>query len=164
MAHRSILPALALTIGGWVSADAASAEIYRCERDSVPVFTDIPCAPGAEPLVTRNPTTVQASHNADLARRYDERLERERRERDRADAQWLGAHDLAQAEDQRLHRALIEGRVIKGMSPAQVRQVWGEPAQIQSSEAGERWTWRDGKKRRTVSFKDEHVRSVSGAP
>ena len=80
-----------------LSVSAGAKPVYKCEEGGTIHFTDQPCAPGARAtelpglIVTVPPTRSQQ----DLARAYEERLARERAERD---AQWR--KDLAEAEAQ----------------------------------------------------------------
>lgn len=141
----------------------AAAELYRCEQEGQLLFTDQPCHADAEPLLVQGPNRIQPGRNAELLKQHDERLQRERSERDQADARWLEAHEKAKEEEERMQRALADNRVIKGMTPAQVRQVWGEPTEIEHTEKGERWIYKENRKRRTVSFVDERVSAVSGS-
>ena len=146
-----------------VTSPIASAEIYRCERQGLAVFTDVPCDTDAAPLQIQTPNLIEAGLAADLARQHDERLKQEHGERDQADALWLQAHEQAKSREQNTRRAIVEGRVIKGMTAAQVRQVWGEPTEVQSGDKAERWIYKDKRRRSAVSFVDERVSAVSGS-
>lgn len=172
--------------GGWkgclgllvlLVAGAAPAEVFRCERDGRVTFTDTPCAAGAQPLAIAAPSTIASSPGADLAGDYDERLSRERRARVDADTRWLERHAAARADEQRIRSALAENRVVAGMTTAQVRQVWGEPddvqVQIDQNASRERWVYRgdrgSARGRRTLSFEDGRVAGAArpgstGAP
>lgn len=145
---------------------ALGASVYRCEQDGRVVFTDRPCSAGAQPLPERSPSVLPGGAAADLAKAHDERRRRANDARRKADAQWLQAHEARKAEEARLRQALVEGRVIQGMTAAQVRQAWGSPDRIErSAQPGvqERWIWRSGKKvTRSVTFRDGRVASLRG--
>lgn len=147
---------------------ALAQPIYKCEEKGTITYTDQPCSPGARPaelpgvIVAAPPTRSQR----DLARAYDERLARERAARDRADAEWLKEHGNRRDREQRVRKAIIEHRVIKGMTMDEVRRALGEPDRVAAGEtygtAKESWTYADGGKTRTVNFKDGQVISTSG--
>lgn len=161
----SILRTLVLVAG--LLPTLVSAEVYRCEREGRTVYTDVPCAAGARPQVPSAPAAVVtgAGVPAEVAKQYDERMAREKKARDEADAQWLEAHESRKAEEARIRAALIEGRVIAGMTPAQVRQVLGGPDEISHEVAGgrniERWEYRGKGRKRSVSFEDGRVTGAS---
>lgn len=153
---------------GLVLATASAplrAEVFRCEQDGKLTFTDTPCDAQAQPLHVAEPLSIEATGGDDLAKRYDERLARERRERTRSDSQWLKQHERSKADEQRIRSALTEGRVVAGMTQTQVRQVWGEPSdvqlQIDQNASRERWVYRAGRGgpagTRTVTFTDGKV-------
>lgn len=143
----------------------ARAEMYRCEQDGRIVFTDHPCAAGAQPHEPSRATVVSPGKGSDLAREYDERLSRQTENRDEADAEWLERHESEKADAARIRKALVENKVVGGMTPAQVRRVLGDPDDVARNVSGgketERWTYRDGKARRTVNFKDGRVSQSS---
>ncbi|MDB5968134.1 MAG: hypothetical protein JWQ90_584 [Hydrocarboniphaga sp.] len=148
----------------------AGAGVFRCEQPGGPIFTDIPCNAEAQPIEVGKPQPIQAVGGSDLAKRYDERRAREQGERAKADSQWVQQHDAARADEERLRRALVEGRVVAGMTAQQVRQVWGEPSDVQTqidqNASRERWVYRrtrDGSHGvRTVNFKDGRVAGAGG--
>lgn len=160
-----VLPAVCLLFAA-VSAQAQS--VYKCEEDGRVTYTDRPCSPTAQAhplpglIVTAPPT---ASEKA-LARAHDERAKRELAERDRADAEWLKRHGEQRDRDERVRNAIIEHRVIKGMTFDEVRQALGDPDQKGGGDsfgsAKDTWTWRDGDGTRVVNFKDGEVTSTSG--
>jgi len=86
---------------------AGAKPVYKCEEGGTITFTDQPCAPGARAaelpdlIITAPPPRSQQ----DLARAYEERLARERAERDRDDAQWLKEHAEGQERAERPDRA-----------------------------------------------------------
>lgn len=153
----------AMTAG--ILSGAAEAAVYRCEQDGRLVYTDTPCAAGAEALPERQPPTIAADREADLAGAYEERRERERDLRSTADAQWLRSHEDRKAEAERVRRGLVEGRVVPGMSAADVRHVRGAPDAVESAAGagGERWVYRQGRKREVVLFENGRVKGPASS-
>jgi hypothetical protein len=152
-------------------AAPAEADVFRCEHDGRLTFTDTPCDAQAQPIEVAEPLSIEATGGSDLAKSYDDRLARERRERIRADSQWLDQHERGKADEQRIRSALGEGRVVAGMSQSQVRQLWGEPSdvqlQIDQSASRERWVYRAARGgpagTRTVNFTDGKVAGAAGS-
>jgi hypothetical protein len=162
-------PFLLLSVIAMLPTMARAAEVFRCEHDGKPTYTDTPCDADAQPISVAEPQTIQAGGGTDLAKVYDERLARERRERVQADTRWLQQHDAARADELRVRNALVEGRVVSGMTQQQVRQLWGEPSdvqlQIDQNTSRERWVYqaqRGGLGRRTVSFENGRVAGAGG--
>lgn len=159
-----------LCLGLMATSPASQAEVYRCEHQGRLTFTDTPCDAQAQPIEVAVPQAIEATAGSDLAKGYDERLARERREHVRADGQWLRQHERSKLDEQRIRSALAEGRVVAGMSQSQVRQLWGEPSdvqlQIDQGASRERWVYRAGRGgpagTRTVNFTDGKV-AGSGA-
>lgn len=117
----------------WIVSGALEASVFRCTVEGRALYTDRPChagdAPHALPWLGRVPAGAQA----DLAAEHDARLERMREARERDDAAWREAYAKRQAHDRQMERAIGEKR---------------------DHEAGKRWTYRDGsKKRRAVRSK-----------
>jgi hypothetical protein len=162
---RRIKRVMGLSLVLWLTSGSARADVFRCEREGRLTFTDTPCDAAARPVEIAEPSTIESTAGADLANDYDQRRARERRGRDDADARWLSEHAAAKADEERIRKAFVEGRVVAGMSPQQVRQIWGEPdeiqAQVDRNASRERWVYRDARGassgRRSVSFEDERV-------
>ncbi len=168
---------LGLTSGSGVAA------VYRCERDGATVYTDTPCAAGAVPEPEQAPPGIAGSRGLDLQADHEARAERDRSRQDQADAAWLQRHAERRAREARVHAALTEGRVVPGMSAADVRHVWGAPDSVQAlparrsktkgnAQAGEnadavreRWVYRRAQKSggRTVEFENGVVSRLAGA-
>lgn len=146
---------------------AASAEVYRCEQSGKAVYTDRPCYAQAAPLTVREPNAVTATQGErKLAREYDRRVERDRKARDKADRQWVKEHSAAEADMARIRKAIEQHRVVRGMTPDQVRMVLGVPAQTDSSvvrEADiEQWTYRSASGgKQVVTFKNGRVSNAT---
>lgn len=152
--RRSAVSLLALAV-----SFPAVAEVYRCERDGRPVFTDQPCA-GQSPLALPPPTVV-APEDEEAARAFDARIRQGRERRDAADARWLEQHEEQKATAERIRRARVGGYVTAGMTPAEVRQVLGEPERVRGGEGGERWTYAgNGGSTSTVVFREGVVADV----
>lgn len=137
----------------------AAAEVYRCTRDGQTVFTDSPC--GETPPLALPPPVVIQPVDPDLVRDHDQRRTQARKARDAADAEWLEQHAARRECEERIRRARADGHVTAGMSPADVRFVWGDPEAVQKGEDGERWRYRlNSGDRATVVFREGVVSQV----
>ena len=146
---------------------AGAKPVYKCEEGGQITFTDQPCASGAQAaelpalIVTTPPTRSEQ----DLARAHQQRLDRARAERERDDAQWLKEHGNRKDREARVRKAILEHRVIKGMTFGEVEQALGEPQEIQGGDsygtAKTTWVYADGRARRSVNFKDGQVTSTT---
>jgi hypothetical protein len=156
---------LGFAITAGVLSLTSEAAVYRCEQGGRTVYTDTPCAAGSEPIAERQPTSIAADGDADLAAAHDERRERELDLRSTADAQWLRLHEDRRAEAARVRQGLVEGRVVAGMSAADVRHVRGAPDSIEpgAGAGGERWVYRRDRKREVVQFENGRVKGPSAA-
>lgn len=157
--------ALGFAITAGVLSPRAEAAVYRCEQGGRTVYTDTPCAAGSAPIAERQPTSIAADGGADLAAAHDERRERELDSRSAADAQWLRLHEDRKAEAADVRQGLVEGRVVPGMSAADVRHVRGAPDSIEPGAAagGERWVYRRDRKREIVQFEHGRVKGPAAA-
>lgn len=150
------------------SVSAGAMPVYKCEEKGVITYTDRPCSADAAalelraPIVTASPTAGERSQ----AQAWDRRNADAIAERDRDDAQWLKQHAQRRDRGARVDKAIVEHRVIKGMTGAEVRSALGEPQQVSGGDsfgtAKESWTYRDGAGSRTVNFKDGEVISTTG--
>jgi len=150
-----------------LSVSAGAKPVYKCEEGGQITFTDQPCAPGAQAaelpglIVTTPPTRAEQ----DLARAHQQRLERARSERDRDDAQWLKEHGNRKDREARVRKAMLEHRVIKGMTFDEVKRALGEPDEVQGGDsygtAKTAWVYAGDGRRRTVNFKDGEVTSTT---
>ncbi|MGH8482666.1 MAG: DUF4124 domain-containing protein [Nevskiaceae bacterium] len=150
-----------------LSVSAGAEPVYKCEENGTITYTDQPCTPGAQAaelpdlIVTTPPTRSEK----DLARAHEARLERARAERDRDDAQWLKEHGNRKDREARVRKAIIEHKVIKGMTFAEVEQALGKPDQVQGGDSygtdKATWTYSAEGRRRTVNFKDGQVTSTT---
>lgn len=137
-------------------APAVEAEVYRCDHNGQPVYTDRPCAAGAAPatLPSINGMSPQPAAS-DLARDYDERRATESKEHREADAAWLQEHEARKAREDLIRSAMVQGRIIKGMRPEQVQRVLHSPTRIEGAGSeSERWIYESGGEQRSIGFKD----------
>jgi len=136
-----------------------AATVYRCDSGGHPTFTDRPCDAGEQTeVVASNPnvTAPPSESEKDLARQHDERLKRERMERDKADAEWARQHDAQKAKEDRVRSGVVEGKIVRGMTPQQVEEVLGKPGEVshgvKNGADQDHWTYRDGDVMQTVTF------------
>ena len=146
----------------WIASGAldpvAEAAVFRCTKDGAALYTDRPCQAGDAPHVLPWVGVVPAGGQADLAAEHDARRERMRETRARDDAQWQEAHAQRQARDRRMQGAIREKRTAPGMSADEVRRALGRPDAVKRDHrGGERWTYRDGRKQKTVRLENGKV-------
>ena len=119
---------------------SASAQIYRCDGPSGPVFSQTPCAPTADRIVIKEAIKPAESRGA-----YDASI----------------APGLELLEQDRLDRAAARGQVMAGMTPAQVRRALGEPLRINNSYGSggrrDQWVYVLGNGSRYVHFVNGRV-------
>jgi hypothetical protein len=149
------------------AVSGTSRTVYKCEEAGTITYTDRPCSAGATAhelpgLIVAPPPS--ASERA-LAARHDARLAAELADRDRADADWLKRHGEQRGREEKVRKAIIAHRAIKGMTVAEVRQALGDPEQVGGGETfgtdKEAWTYRVGGETRVVNFKNGEVLSTS---
>ncbi|MGH8541105.1 MAG: DUF4124 domain-containing protein [Stenotrophobium sp.] len=155
MSRFSMTAALALLL----LAQAAQAELYRCQQGGTTVFSDKPCAKDAQPYQPEHPIQVVPHIQApDLAKKYDEDVQRGKKDRDQADSKWNKDYQTRKEQEQRLKQAHAKRKVVAGMTAREVRSLLGEPVNTNRSESAkgvkESWTYMDNGARLTVSFKD----------
>ena len=156
-----------MTAVSLLAASAGAQPVYKCEEKGAITYTDRPCSPSARSaalpglIVTQPPGPSQR----DLARAWDERINRERSERDRDDGEWLKQHANRKDREQRVRQAILAHKVIKGMTFDEVKRALGEPDQVDRGDsygtAKETWTYAGSGQRRTVNFKDGQVISTA---
>jgi len=162
MSRFNIVAAFALILLPLV----ASAELYRCPKDGTTVFSDKPCSDDAQPYMPKPIQVVPATKVPDLAKQYDDRVSKEVKERNKADAAWSKDYEAKKQQDETIRNARMAGKVVVGMTQQQVRDLLGDP-QIHSRNENknivrEGWTYknRDGS-RTIVYFKDGIVSSTA---
>lgn len=147
----------------------ANAEVYRCERGGRMVYTDQPCnknaKPAALPEINFVGTPGASQSDKELARQWDQRIEKGKRVRSQSDKAWLDSHAAAQKKEERIRAAFNRHKVVKGMTPQQVRQILGDP-DAQSIQDGREditiWSYKpDNGPQHTISFRGGEVNSVS---
>ncbi|MGH8462056.1 MAG: DUF4124 domain-containing protein [Stenotrophobium sp.] len=157
-----IIVALALLL----LAPATQAEVYRCQKDGVTVFSDKPCAANAEAYRPAQPLQVIPHDEVpDLTRPLGSKLEQQRKARDQDYAKSNKAYQAQKDDDERLRAATAQRRVAAGMSAAQVRSIMGEPLgqrrQTRKGRVTEVWTYQlDDGSRLAVSLHDGKVVSL----
>jgi len=158
----ALMVPVALAIG-----QPGAADVYRCKKDGMLVFTDQPCRQEAQPHALP-PAVIIASPGPaelELARQHRERIAREQGARDRADSQWLKDHRTRSDRDERVRKAAMAHKAVQGMTADEVRRAMGEPDRVARSDSHgspkETWTYTDENGTRTVNFKDGEVSSVS---
>lgn len=147
---------------------AGGMPVYKCEEKGVITYTDRPCSAESGALELRAPivTVAPTASERALAQAWDRRTAGVATARDRDDAEWLKQHAQRRDREARVEKAIVEHRVIKGMTTQEVRSAMGEPERIAGGDsfgsAKESWTYRDGGSSRTVNFKDGEVISTTG--
>ena len=160
------VPLLTAVALGALAAGAAHAEVYRCQKDGVTVFSDKPCARDAETYRPEHPLQV-IPHDAvpETALKPDDKLERARRARDAEYARSNREYEAGKQEAARVRAGLAQGRVTIGMTAAQVRDLMGEPLttrrQKRKGRETEVWTFRqDDGSRLAISLHQGKVVSL----
>lgn len=149
---RVLAACCALLLAGPVRAD-----VYRCEIDGRKIYRDRPCAAGDQPHALPKLGVMPSAGEADLVADYDARQARQQAIHEKNDAAWLDRHAKRRATESRMNAAAADRRVVKDMSADQVRRALGSPDEVTRKDGVERWTYVEGKKRRTVVLKDGKV-------
>ena len=134
------------------------AEVYKCVVASRMVYQDRACDIEGKPATLPPITTIKRHDRDDLAKRYDERLSREKKSRDISDAAFLKDHAAKIEREKAVRKAIIDHQVIRGMTPSEVESAMG-PADEKLPEGG--WRYRRDGQRTSIAFKDGQVSSVS---
>ena len=136
----------------------AHAAVYKCTVAGKTTYTDQPCAPGAAPAVLPPVNAVQATEAEDLAKSRDARLARDKAARDKADGQFVTAHAEKTAQAKAVRAAIIDHRVIEGMTASEVSSAIG-PAEETLPNGNTRHRRDD--QRITVSYRNGVVSKVA---
>lgn len=150
-----------------LSVTAGAKPVYKCEEKGKITYTDQPCSPDAQAATLPGLIVAQppAAAQREQARAWDQRIARERAERDRADAEWLKRHADRKDREQRVRKAILAHKVIKSMTFDEVRQALGEPDRVETGDSygtdKATWTYLAGGQRRTVNFKNGEVISTT---
>ncbi len=150
---RAILLALLLFTG------TAQAEVYKCLAQGKFSYTDTPCDAAARPTELPGLTTIPHGRSENLSKAYDQRLSREKAARDKSDAALVKSHAEKAKHDQAVRAAIIDHRVIKGMTAAEVDSAMGAAEQTLDNGGGRRY--RRGGQRLVITFKDGVVTQIS---
>jgi len=168
MLDRSVLWLLATALTCAGLPFGAQAQVYRCQKDSVTVYSDKPCAADAKPTQLPPAVVIPAGPRSDLLQEAEQREQRAAKitqATKEAEAVWQDKHASEKAEAERLRSARVSGVVVEGMTTADVRHLHGEPMLVSHStnNKGVRETWsyaeQDGK-RLHVTFTDGRVSAV----
>lgn len=140
----------------------AHATVYHCVSGGQQVYTDIPCTPESQPAqLPRINRADPATDSGGLARQFDHDAAHAHKRRDHDNAAWLETYQAKKARDAAIRKGLVEGRVVEGMTPTDVERVLGVPASTLGSKAApRRWSYRNGRARKTVAFKNGRVSSI----
>ncbi len=139
---------------------------YQCDNTGRVMYGDA-CEPAPkakmpahQPLST---TSAPSPEAAKLAKQYDAEAARDSAAKRKADAAWLKQHDAEKARQAAIDKGLAEHRIVKGMTPEQVRSVLNQPDRIEDQGGlKERWVYNEaGHHRHVVTFKDGVVASDS---
>lgn len=139
-------------------AGPAHAEVYKCVAAGKTTYSDRPCDAAARPATLPPLNTIQRKTGDDLAKSYDERLSRDKAARDEADAEFVKNHAKKVAREKAVRAAIIDHRVVEGMTPSEVDSALGFAEETRPD--GSRRYHRDGQ-RITVRFKNGTVHSTS---
>jgi len=151
------------TLLGCSLAGAARAAVYHCTVQGKSVYTDTPCAANAAPAQLPDLNRADPTHDpGGLVQRYDREQQRAQHARDVNDKAWLQRYHRQQARNAAIRKGLVDGEVVEGMTPDQVEQVLGVPYGVLGSRrAPRRWTYRNGRARRSVTFHNGRVSGYS---
>lgn len=138
-------------------AGSAQAGVYRCEVEGRKVYLDRPCKAGDQPHELPKIGVMPSVGEADLSGDHDAREARLKAVHEKNDAEWLKQHAKRRSTESQMNAAAADRRVVKDMSADQVRRSLGSPDEVKRKDGVERWTYEDGKKRRTVVLKDGKV-------
>lgn len=151
-AMRFLLPALLL-----LSAPV-HAEVYKCVLAGKTSYSDRPCDALAQPATLPPLNTIQRKEGDDLAKNHDERLRRDKQARDQSDAAFLKSHAEKTAREKSVRAAILDHKVIKGMTGSEVESAlgWADEKRPDGS-----WRYRRDGQQITIRFEDGQVSGVS---
>ncbi len=152
-----------LLVCTWCAIFTAESAVYRCEIGQRKIYTDRPCVAGAAPHDLPVISVVPSPGEADLAGDHEARRQRQLESKQEGDAKWLKTHRQKKTTDERMSAAARDHKVVKDMNADQVRRALGSPDEVKRKNGVERWTYVDGKQRRTVVLEEGRVSSAGGA-
>ena len=136
-------------------SSAVCADVYRCTVGGRLVYTDTPCNANAVPADLPPLSNMAAVPHPDLAKQYDAEARQQAAAVHKARAADADAYARTSAREAAIRKGVIEGRVVAGMTPAQVESILNLPTQVvDQGGPHERWIYRNGRERRTVVFKN----------
>ena len=141
-----------------LAATSAHAEVYKGAVAGAITYTDKPCEANAEPAALPRLHAIPGAKKDDLARQFDERIEKGRAARDKADAAFVKQHAEKTAREKAVRKAIVDHKVIEGMTPSEVQSAIGHADETLPDG---RWRYRRDRERVTVRFKDGRVSGVS---
>lgn len=145
--------ALVLLLAG-ISASAGAQSVYRCTINGRAVFQDRPCAAApSEKVDVRPGAVVNPGGDRPEGTPWDAYLQQV--EQDKAVQAEKLSH--ARAAEQRNIESM-RGKVMVGMTTAQVRRAWGAPSTINRSSYGsEQWVYRSGRSKAQYVYVEDGV-------
>lgn len=170
------LTALATTTILALAAESAVAQVYKCTVGGRQVYQSKPCTAGDKPVeIYSHPTAdgpVRSMGESNNREYLDLREEKQRRAESVVDRRAREAkesrlsRERAEAEKHRLDRAVLDDKVLPGMSKQQVRDSWGRPDDINTSSNSygdnrEQWVYEHSDGWDFVHFNNGVVTSVS---
>lgn len=136
----------------------AQAEVYKCVTAGKTSYADRPCDAAAQPATLPPLNTIERKPGDDLAKRYDERLSRDKSARDIADAEFVKQRAAQVQREKIMRKAIIDHEVIQGMTPSEVESALGT---ADEKLPDGRWRYRRNGQRVSIGFNEGEVSSVS---
>ncbi|WP_162500803.1 DUF4124 domain-containing protein [Modicisalibacter coralii] len=119
---------------------AQAADVYRCSINGTTVFQDAPCGDSRKPVEIGGLTILGGEpDNADPLTQ----LGRYRAHSLNQAIENMPAVKATRARENRINRAVIGGRITKGMSEAEARLVYGVPFHVDRDGICRRLVWRN---------------------
>ena len=140
---------------------AASAEVYRCTVEGRTVFTDRPCAANAQPAQLPPLQITEDFDGGDLAKQHDDRIARQKKARDDADAAFVKQHTEQREREARIRAAIIDHEAVPGMTLSQLDSALGSPDQEDRDGSSHRRIYRRADHTVTVRLEDGRVTHVN---
>lgn len=139
---------------------AQASGVYKCTLEGRTVFTDRPCFSDEPPIdlpPVNHEAAVPAPSGKELAKRYDQRISKGKAARDKADAAFVKQQQDASKRADTNRAAILDHRVLKGMTASEVKSALGEPDSIDASGT---WLFHGDGKRTTIQFDAKGVSKV----
>lgn len=139
-------------------ATTARAEVYKCMVAGKAVYTDRPCNAAAAPAKLPPINTEQPHASDDLVKNHDERQSRALKARDESNAAFLKAQGDKAAREKSVRAAIIDHRVVKGMTATEVESALGRADEKRPDGS---WLFLREGLQTTVRFEDGRVSGLS---